>query len=144
MFRLAKKMLPQHDGIQDILQDVFTELYRCLNSGYIIENPQSWLYRVTCNKCIDSFRKQKRLLYLPDDIAEMEQNHQELREEMTIALSALSAKERLLAILYSEGHSYKEISTITGIKFSSVGKLLSRTLKKIEHELKTIGYKMPG
>jgi len=38
-------------------------------------------------------------------------------------------------VLYSEGLSYREISDATGIKSSSIGKTLSRTLEKLEKEL---------
>jgi len=38
--------------------------------------------------------------------------------------------------------SYKEIAGITGIKYSSVGKMLSRTIKKLDEIIKRMGYEM--
>ncbi len=49
----------------------------------------------------------------------------------------------MLAVLYSEGLSYKELAQATGINLSSVGKMLSRTLKKLGEELKDQGYELP-
>jgi len=66
----------------------------------------------------------------------------ELNEIILIAFSKLKPEEKLLATVYSEGLSYKEISEVTGIKFSSVGKTLSRTLKKMEIELKKQKYEL--
>ena len=53
------------------------------------------------------------------------------------ALDRLKPDERFLVVLYSEGLSYKEMAEVTEIKFSSIGKTLSRILKKIEIELKS-------
>ena len=67
----------------------------------------------------------------------------ELKETKAIiksALSRLKPQERLLAILYSEGFSYKEMSELAEIKFSSVGKLLSRTLNKLKEIFKNENY----
>ena len=64
------------------------------------------------------------------------------KEIIRQALLKLKPKEKALAILYSEGMSYKEISEISGIKFSSVGKMLSRTIKKLEENLKKMDYEM--
>ena len=58
------------------------------------------------------------------------------------ALSSLNPHERALMVLYSEGMSYKEIAESTGMRFSSVGKTLSRTLEKLENELKKQKYEL--
>jgi len=52
------------------------------------------------------------------------------------ALSKLKSKNKLLVLLYSEGLSYKEMSELTDIKLSSIGKTLSRTLSTLKNELK--------
>ena len=58
------------------------------------------------------------------------------------ALSVLNPHERALMVLYSEGMSYKEIAESSGMRFSSVGKTLSRTLEKLENELKKQKYEL--
>jgi len=57
-------------------------------------------------------------------------------------LKRLTKDESVLAILYSEGCSYKEIAEITGIRLTSVGKTLSRTLMKLGNELKKMKYEL--
>jgi RNA polymerase sigma-70 factor (ECF subfamily) len=59
-----------------------------------------------------------------------------------MALVKLKPRDRMLAVLYSEGLSYKEMAEATGIRFASVGKLLSRTLEKIEMNFKDQGYEL--
>jgi RNA polymerase sigma factor (sigma-70 family) len=98
------------------------------------------------NKCIDEQRKIKKFAgnEIPAGTTDGNKITKIRKPENLISqgLEALSIRDRELAVLYSEGLSYKEISEVTGIAFSSVGKTLSRTLKKLEKELKAIGYEM--
>ena len=76
---------------------------------------------------------------------EIEDKQNDINEMKTVilqALSKLNPQEKALAVLYSEGLSYQEMASVTGIKFSSIGKTLSRTLIKLEQELKKHRYEM--
>jgi DNA-directed RNA polymerase specialized sigma24 family protein len=46
-------------------------------------------------------------------------------------MQRLKMKERMLLTLYSENFSYKEISEISGVKMTSVGKSIARGLEKL-------------
>ena len=144
IFNVVHKMVPNNDDACDLVQEVFINLYQNLEGDAVIEYPRSWLYKVTVNKCIDFSKKQHKhekielFSHLKDD-----DNSIEINENKTIirlALTKLKKDESVLAILYSEGLSYKEIAEITGIRFSSVGKTLSRTLTKLGNELKKLQY----
>ena len=74
----------------------------------------------------------------PDDQGE----NRERKAIVGKALSTLKTNERAMAVLYSEGLSYREIAEVTGINPASTGKMLSRILKKVESELKRLGYEM--
>ena len=144
MFRVAKKMVGNCDDASDIVQEVFIYLYDKLNRGSEVQHPRSWLYRATTNKCYDNLRSQKhfqniesvRNIKNEDEI----QDVQEMKAAIQFVLSKLNPQERALAVLYSEGLSYKELAESTGIKFTSVGKMLSRTLKKLGKEFKNQEY----
>ena len=146
MSRVAVKMIGDCDAVSDIIQEVFVNLYYKLNNGSEIRYPKSWLYRATCNKCIDSLRKQKRFqsIDFAKDLESGDEATEKQEEKATIfqAVSKLKPKEKSLAILYSEGLSYKEIAAATGIRITSIGKFLSRTLKKIKNELKNQRYEL--
>ncbi len=102
--------------------------------------------RATINKCIDYLKYQKKYLKIesiePIPITEDSIVKNQEKEIIEQALSRLKPKEKTLAILYSEGLSYREISEVSGIKFSSVGKMLSRTIKKLDEILKKMDYEM--
>jgi RNA polymerase sigma-70 factor (ECF subfamily) len=146
VFRVAKKMLGDDDEASDIAQEVFICLFHRFQNGNDVQYPKSWLYRTALNKCIDKQRYNGRFQKIESigDGKGEEQNmaSQEISAAIHAALSKLKPQEKMLAVLYSEGLSYKGISEATGIKFSSIGKMLSRTLKKLEKELKTQRYEL--
>lgn len=130
----------------DIIQEVFIDFLDQSRNGEQIKHPRSWLYRVTLNKCVDLLRKNNRFVDAePSPETSSECNQLENKEKVAFiadCLSALKPHERELCVLYSEGLSYKEMAKITGIPFSSIGKTLSRTLNKLENQLKGKGYEM--
>lgn len=146
IFNVVQKIVSNGDDASDLVQEVFINLYQNLEKGTTIEYPRSWLYKVTVNKCIDFTKKQQKYekiesaIYLKD-----EDNSLEINEKQAIvrfALSKLKKDESVLAILYSEGLSYKEIAEITGIRFTSVGQTIARTLAKLGNELKKLQYEL--
>lgn len=144
MHRVAFKMIGDQDGASDIVQEVFIDCFEKIGKGYVLDSPKSWLYKVCYIKCIDHFRKQQGLheIKLMKEIEDEQHDNQELKAVIKKALSILNPKERMLTVLYSEGLSYKEMALATGIKFSSIGKTLSRSLKKLEQELSKYRYEM--
>lgn len=146
MFCVALKMINDEDAVSDIVQEIFISYYKKSQNRHEIKQPKQWLIKATINKCIDYSKYRKRHTKIeslePALITEGsdEKNHD--KELIKLALSKLKPKERTLALLYSEGMSYKEISEISGIKFSSVGKTLSRTLIKLNEILKSLNYEM--
>ncbi|MFN3556684.1 MAG: RNA polymerase sigma factor [Bacteroidales bacterium] len=145
LHRLAQKMLC-HDTAHDIVQDVFVDYFEKSKKGIKVDFPKSYLYRSTLNKCIDQQRKNSK--FAGDQIPEkvnnslLEYENRETRQCISQCMATLGDKDRELTLLYSEGLSYKEISQITGIPFTSIGKTLSRALKKLEKELKVKGYEL--
>ena len=137
MYRVAMKMINDSDSVSDIVQDVFIYFYEKIKQGKKIEYPKSWLYRVTVNKCIDFIKQNSKFESLNTNI-EFIDIKEKLDKSKIIqqALLKLKPTERSLVILYSEGLSYKELAEATEIKFSSIGKTLSRTLNKLKVELK--------
>ena len=144
MYRVATRMVGDTEDVSDIIQEIFIDFFNKTSNGNIIHHPKSWLFRATINKCIDNQRSRKRFQNL-DSLSEYKSEigiveNQEMKDAISLAISKLNPQEKILATVYSEGLSYKEIAEVTGIKFSSIGKMLSRTLKKMEKELKNQRY----
>lgn len=146
VFRIAQKMLTDKDEAADVVQEVFIYLFKRMNDKDSIKNTKSWLCRATINKCIDKQKFNNRFEQIETNYEtanhESDDKNEQTHEELNKALSTLKPNEKALVILYSEGMSYKEMAEATGIKFTSIGKTLSRTLKKLEKELKTKKYEL--
>jgi RNA polymerase sigma-70 factor (ECF subfamily) len=146
VFRVANKIIRDRDAVADLVQEIFIYMHEKMQEGMEIKYPKSWLYRVTYNKSIDYLRSANKFQSLEESEDYLEENYSEEENEMQLALkmamSKLKPQEKFLVVLYSEGLPYKELSEITGIKFSSVGKTLARTLKKIEKHLKKQRYEV--
>jgi RNA polymerase sigma-70 factor, ECF subfamily len=146
LFRVAIKLIGNKDYAHDIVHDVFESLYYKLNNGNLVNCPEAWLYKAVSNKCVDYSRHNKNMVkFEPNSHEKTEEPVDDTNDKTLVlnkALTLLKMQERTLLALYSEGFSYKEISDITRIKFSSVGKMISRALEKLENELKKLNYEL--
>jgi len=144
MVRVASKLVSDSDVVSDIVQEVFVYLQGKIEEGANILHLRSWLYRATFNKCVDHLRRQKRFVDVTElkDVPESENAiaNEDVKSAIQQALSSLPTKERVLLVAYSEGMSYRELAELTGITYTSIGKTLSRALKKLAKEMKKEEY----
>ena len=136
LFRIAAKLLQDSEGAKDVVQDVFTSYFHVVQDKKTINDLEKWLVRSTINKGVDYKRKNARLVVLEDmKTNENIVENQNDASEILNVVERLGKKEKTMVVLYSEGYSYKEIAEITGRKFNSVGKTLSRIMEKIKKQL---------
>jgi len=139
-------MVNDTDLASDIVQEVFIYLHERLQKGHQINHLRSWLSKAVYNRCIDFLRKPKRNVGLEAVEKQGKEDRflekQETKKVIRDALEKLKINEKLLAVLYSEGFSYKDMAEISGIKMSSIGNTLSRTLIKLKKDLIAQGYEL--
>ncbi len=147
-----RRSIADREEVEDILQDVFVELFQAFRLLQPIEDVGAWLFRVARNRVTDLFRRKKPEAFavLPGDASqagegagvgsgavdfadllpaadagpEADYARLLLVEELVDAFEDLTADQR--AVFYAheiEGLSFKEISARTGLP---VGTLLSR------------------
>ncbi|MCD4833900.1 MAG: RNA polymerase sigma factor [Bacteroidales bacterium] len=134
-----------HPDSEDITQEVFMNLHTEINKKNTPNNIKAWLYKCALNKFIN-INKRKKVIHLTDNINQYEKAltnsieyeviQNEKKRLISKALSMLSQKEQILLNLYNDDFSYKEISKILEIKFTSVGKTLSRVIDKLAIQIK--------
>ena len=133
VFRLVSKFTLGSHETDDIVQDVFVKLYMQIEAGVVVLYPKTWLYKVATNACLNTLSRNRETHSIDKQI-----ENAELQENLQQGLLKLRENERMIVILYSEGLSYKEIAEISGIRFSSIGKSLSRSLEKLKPLLKNL------
>ena len=146
IFKFVYRLLGDQAKAEDITQDTFVKLYHHLKENNNIIHPQSWLYRVATNLSKNNLKRNNtyfRLISKNITTTETMDNSLEGRvlenEEIKLfrnTLKKLPVRDQVLLQLYQDGMTYKEISQITNIKKTSVGKLLSRAISKCRKQIK--------
>ncbi len=146
-----RRRVPNEQDVDDLLQEVFSELVEAYRLLTPIEFVTGWLYRVARNRITDLFRKKKPenfsdlavvdedggtlaiddLLPSPDDGPEALYVRNALLDELEQALAELPREQREVFVAHElEGRSFKELSAETGV---SVNTLLSRKRYAVLH-----------
>ena len=141
--RFIRRRVGNEADVEDILQDVFSELVEAYRLMKSVEDVGAWLLRVARNRITDLFRKRstEARAELPEGdedeglgleaiLASAEASPETayaqalLLDELEAALSELSPEQREAFIAHEfEGKSFKELAQETG---QSVNTLLSR------------------
>jgi RNA polymerase sigma factor (sigma-70 family) len=146
-----RRRVTEDADVEDILQDVFSELVEAYRLMQPIEQVSAWLFRVARNRITDLFRKRKtealsdlpttgddeEMLGLAELLPSMEVGPEAvyvrgvLLEELESALEELPAEQREAFIAHElEGRSFKQLSAETGV---SVNTLLGRKHYAVLH-----------
>jgi RNA polymerase sigma factor (sigma-70 family) len=137
--------------VEDVLQDVFSELVEAYRLAKPIEQAGAWLFRVARNRIVDLFRRRRpappgpepwaedegdserleELLPSPDAGPEAAYARTVLLEELELALGELPAEQRAVFVAHEiEGRSFRELAAESGV---SVNTLLSRKRYAVLH-----------
>ena len=136
-----RRRVPDPSDVEDIVQDVFTELVEANRLLMPIEHVTAWLYRVARNRIIDRFRKRKAETFSEVAVESEEGERLELEDllpspgtgpdalylrqamldELELALDELPEEQREVFVAHElEGRSFKEMSAETGIGISTL------------------------
>ncbi|HYL06847.1 MAG TPA: sigma-70 family RNA polymerase sigma factor [Thermoanaerobaculia bacterium] len=149
--RFIRQRVADPGEVEDILQDVFSELVEAYRLAQPIEQIGAWMFRVARNRITDLFRRRRPealaagpavvengeplqladLLPSPEAGPEAAYAHGVLIDELAAALDELPAEQREVFLAHEvEGRSFKEIAAATGI---GVNTLLSRKHYAVLH-----------
>ncbi len=142
IYRFAVAVLRHHQDAEDVVQETFLKLLRHLASGGSIENIHGWLFTVAVHAARDRQRRRSRWTAWTSDHDAIIGPPRLLDEDGSVrmlrhALQRLSARDRLLLALRSQGLSYRDIAVAAGIRVSSVGRLLARAVSRCERACAT-------
>ena len=145
VYRLLVRMVGRGDA-DDLLQQVFLQVFRTLSQFSGQSRFETWLYRVSVNESLQHLRKQRRRRWVslegdfmdrqPDQ--ERDFDHKELMEH---ALARLDPELRSLFLLREmEKQSYAEIATALQIPEGTVASRLSRARQLLKQYLIELGW----
>jgi RNA polymerase sigma-70 factor (ECF subfamily) len=142
MYNLAFRILKNHEDAEDILQDVFVECFRNLNSFRFESTFGAWLKKILVNRCINQLKKQKIDLTLCENLPPViyEEDEEIIYDSSKIfkGIEKLPDGYRVILTLYLlEGYDHSEISQILGISESTSKSQYSRAKEKLRTILST-------
>jgi len=136
----AVKMLKSEFWAEEIIQDVFMQLWANRERLIDIESPSAYLFRITANRCLDRIRHQSQeikaqyLLNLAysDEPGSLQQNSYDIRLIETMiseAIQQLPEKGRQVFELQRTGNfSYQQIADQLGISKNTVRNHIVKSL----------------
>lgn len=142
---IHRMTLASKEEAEDLLQEVFIKVYKYLNDFDESLKFSSWVYRITRNEVVSSWRKKKVRpveITFEDDAgllniaSELDLNRniekKEIKKQVSKLLNKLDKKYREVLILrFLEEKDYKEISDILKKPHGTVATLINRAKKKL-------------
>lgn len=122
--------------MEDLRQDSLINLWESMDNYRGSCSMKTWVYRITLNTCVSSFRKRQRqintvrLTELFDTIDNNDDKY--ILTELHTAISGLNPIDKAVVMLWLDEQSYDEISSIVGISKANVSTRLHRAKEKLK------------
>ena len=140
LLQYATQITGNRERARDVVQETFIKFQR--NGTVAPEKAATWLFTVCRNGALNVCRKEKRMMYLDEEIIESQQDEQpmpfewiEQREAsgfLTKILATLPPRQQeALRLKFQNDLSYQEIAEVTKTTANSVGVLIHTALKKL-------------
>jgi len=145
VYRLVLRMVGQEDA-QDLVQQVFLQLFRKIGQFAGHAKFDTWLYRLATNEALQYLRKRKRWTFetlavdpASSQVSTADRNEQS--ELLEVALGRLEPDLRAVFILKElEKLSYRDIAASVGIPEGTVGSRLNRARRELQKHLADLGW----
>lgn len=149
VIRIAMGYVHSKEDAEDIVQEVFIQVYRSLNSFQGKSEFSTWLYRITMNTSLNSLNKRhklfsglaenlKNIFNRSDDekTAQQQMVESEMEQAIKKAIDQLSDKQRMAFVLSRyEDLSQRKVAEIMETTEGAVEQLLQRAKKNLQNKL---------
>jgi RNA polymerase sigma-70 factor (ECF subfamily) len=137
LFRFIFKNLNVREDAENIVQDSFESLW--LNKDKVeFSKSKSWIFTTGYRKMIDSIRKNKKIVEMPEFIKEKgnSSSQPDLKSIVNSALEKLPEIQKTVIMLRDyEGYDYAEIGKITNLNESQVKVYIFRARQTLKNYL---------
>jgi RNA polymerase sigma-70 factor (ECF subfamily) len=126
------------DEVADLFQDILINLWKGFSKFRGESNIRTWIYRVSLNTCISSYRKKKRkgeTVPLDMNINLFDDSQEDTKQIRMLQgrISRLGPFDRAIVLLWLENLSYDEIGAIVGITAKNVSVRLFRIKEQLRN-----------
>jgi RNA polymerase sigma factor, sigma-70 family len=150
VYKTAYMILNDSSTAEDILQEVFIQIYSKINKLDNVEAFERWIYRITVNCCMKYFKKNKRFGSLitesnfkeEEDLTDLPEEqliNKEFVQEVWNIICSLPEPQRVpIVLFYYNEISIKEIASIMKCSEGTVKSRLHYGKKYIKENLEKI------
>lgn len=144
-YRLLTRMVGQIDA-DDVMQEVFLQVFRTLSQFNGQSQFETWIYRVTINQALQHLRKRRRSRCKPleGDVMDRQTGHEHELEEKELLERALGRLEPDLRAFFLlrevEKCSYAKISEVMQVPEGTVASRLNRARQLLKQHLVELGW----
>lgn len=141
VFSYALSITKNRESAADIMQDVFLKIYESAARYEAREKPMAWIFSITRNLCLDSFRKAQRESVSSrgeDELCEEAATGLSVEDEviLRLCLDTLQDDEREILILHAVWRlRHREIAQRLSLPIGTVLSKYNRTVKKLKAQL---------
>ncbi|MGD6778553.1 RNA polymerase sigma factor [Sutcliffiella horikoshii] len=143
IFAIVLRMVNNPEDAKDLVQECFIKVYGQLDKYDQKGTFASWLYRVSVNHCMDTFRKKKvETVEYSDETGggsltpEVVYLQKEKYRQLENLLATLKKEDRLIVLLkYTNDLSYEEIGEVLDIPVHTVANRIHRAKNRLREKL---------
>ncbi len=148
IYWIVRRMIPDHDEADDVVQNVFIKAYHSLRGFKGESSFYTWIYRIAINLSLNEIRRKKfrRTLSIDDDLHQVSSDEAGALEQMESAertrrieraIELLPEKQKKVFLLrYYEELPYDEIAKILKTSVGGLKANYFHAVKKIGQHLK--------
>ena len=141
VFSIAWRFFRDRDRADELAQDVFLQLYRCLGDIESSSHLTHWLRQVTSRRCIDQTRRARLRPVALDEAGELQTAAAEsdpfLQKKLQELVADLPPLQRLMVTLrYQEDLDPSEIGGIVQMPVNTVKSHLHRAIVALRNKLR--------
>lgn len=146
LLQFASRITGDRERARDVVQETFMK-YQCngARSTSTAEEPATWLFTVCRNGALNVCRKEKRMLFVDEEIIESHEDEQPMpftrleQQEATGFLMRIIAtlpprQQEVLQLKFQNDLSYQQIAEITKTNANNVGVLIHTALKTLRQK----------
>jgi RNA polymerase sigma-70 factor (ECF subfamily) len=157
LYRLAWRMLRNHEEARDVVQETFLRVFRALGSYDQERKFSTWVLRIATNLCIDRYRR-RRLKWVSIDASEEDEDRPSIvlveprdgpdrrYDDAAMAARLDELVQRLppiyrtiIELRYKQHLAYEEVAEILGVPLGTVKARLHRAHRHLKELLEASG-----
>jgi len=149
IFVFAYGFFPNREDALEIVQETFMRIFTKIDGYQPQQSLSGWVYRLTYNICVDTYRKFAKKNALESNFADVPErqlaimeNHQadlecrQMRAAIDRAADNLSLKQKsVFTLKYIQGMKLQQVAEVMNISLGTVKTLHHRALRKIRQEV---------